>query len=135
MANRFLEEQHARIHDFSGISTTLRRPRYVAAIKLLIFTGARLGEILGLRWDWIDCDRGEARLPDSKTGAKTLHLPPPALAVLAELPRVEGNPHVITGKKEGRKERRGGFSQPATALALDPQASRLEGRAPARPAP
>jgi len=41
------------------------------------------------------------RLPDSKTGAKTLHLPPPALAVLAELPRLAGNPHVIAGAKEG----------------------------------
>jgi integrase len=73
----------------------------VTAIKLLIFTGARLGEILGLQWQWIDFERGEARLPDSKTGAKTLHLPPPALAVLAELPRVEGNPHIIVGGVAG----------------------------------
>jgi integrase len=40
-------------------------------------------------------------LPDSKTGAKTLHLPPPALAVLADLPRVEGNPFVIVGRVAG----------------------------------
>jgi integrase len=72
-----------------------------AAIKLLAFTGARLGEVLSLRWDWIDFERGEARLPDSKTGAKTLQLPPPALAVLAELPRIEGNPHVILGARDG----------------------------------
>jgi integrase len=72
-----------------------------AAIKLLIFTGARLGEVLGLQWQWIDFERGAVRLPDSKTGAKTLHLPPPALAVLAELPRVEGNPHVIVGGVAG----------------------------------
>jgi integrase len=76
-------------------------PYYGAAIKLLVFTGARLGEILGLQWQWIDFERGEARLPDSKTGAKTLHLPPPALAVLAELPRVEGNPYVIVGGVQG----------------------------------
>ena len=66
-------------------------PYAVAAVKLLVFTGARLGEVLGLRWEWIDFERGEARLPDSKTGAKTLHLPPPALAVLAALPRLDGN--------------------------------------------
>ena len=66
-----------------------------------MFTGARLGEVLGLRWEWIDLERGEARLPDSKTGAKTLHLPPPALAVLAELPRLDTNPHVIIGQKPG----------------------------------
>jgi integrase len=76
--------------------------RYAAAaIKLLVFTGARLGEILGLRWEWVDFARGEARLPDSKTGAKTLHLPPPALEVLAELPRVEGNPYVVVGGRPG----------------------------------
>lgn len=76
-------------------------PYAVAAVKLLVFTGARLGEVLGLRWEWIDFERGEARLPDSKTGAKTLHLPPPALAVLAELPRLDGNPYVIAGAKPG----------------------------------
>jgi len=76
-------------------------PYTVAAVKLLVFTGARLGEILGLRWEWIDFERGEARLPDSKTGAKTLHLPPPALAVLAGLPRLDGNPYVIAGAKPG----------------------------------
>jgi integrase len=76
-------------------------PYVVAAVKLLVFTGARLSEVLGLRWEWIDFDRGEARLPDSKTGAKTLHLPPPALTVLAELPRLDDNPHVIVGRKPG----------------------------------
>jgi integrase len=76
-------------------------PYAVAAVKLLVFTGARLGEVLGLRWEWIDFERGEARLPDSKTGAKTLHLPPPALTVLSALPRLDGNPHVIAGQKPG----------------------------------
>src|SRR6266446_3499844 len=76
-------------------------PYAVTAVKLLVFTGARLGEVLGLKWEWIDFERGEARLPDSKTGAKTLHLPPPALAVLADLPRLDNNPHVIVGQKVG----------------------------------
>jgi integrase len=76
-------------------------PYAAAAVRLLVFTGARLSEILSLRWEWIDLGRGEARLPDSKTGAKTLHLPPPALAVLADVPRVDGNPFVIVGAKDG----------------------------------
>jgi len=81
---------------------TYDRSAYVpAAVKLLLLTGARLSEILRLRWGHVDIERGEARLPDSKTGAKTLYLPPPALAVLADLPRVEGNPHVIVGQKDG----------------------------------
>jgi integrase len=76
-------------------------PYVVAAVKLRVFTGARLGEVLGLRWEWIDFERREARLPDSKSGAKTLHLPPPALSVVADLPRLDDNPYVIVGAKPG----------------------------------
>jgi len=97
---RFLAaEELARFGD--ALASYNGSPYAIAAIKLLVFTGARLGEVLGLRWEWINFERGEVRLPDSKTGAKTLHLPPPALAVLAELPRLAGNPHVIAGAKEG----------------------------------
>ena len=96
---RFLSaEELARLGD--ALADHDGSPYALAAVKLLVFTGARLGEVLGLRWEWIDFERGEARLPDSKTGAKTLHLPPPALAVLAGLPRLDGNPHVIAGAKE-----------------------------------
>ena len=86
-----------------ALRASARSPYIIAAIKLLIFTGARLSEILELEWEWIDFERGEARLPDSKTGAKTLHLPAPALAVLANLPRVEGNPYVIVGQVSGAR--------------------------------
>jgi integrase len=73
-----------------------------AAIRLLVFTGARLNEVLTARWDWLDIPAGELRLPDSKTGAKVIHLNPPALAVLAALPRAAGNPFLIVGGKAGR---------------------------------
>jgi integrase len=98
-------ERMLSAEEFGRLAETLRKPGHppyvVAAIKLLIFTGARLSEVLGLRWEWVDFDRGEARLPDSKTGAKTLHLPAPALAVLADLHRIEGNPFVIVGHIRG----------------------------------
>jgi len=82
-------------------------PYVVAAIKLLILTGARLSEVLSMRWDQVNIERGEARLAVHKTarqtGAKTIHLPPPALKVLEDLPRVDGNPHVIVGHVKGAR--------------------------------
>ena len=77
-------------------------PHMAAAVRLLVLTGARLGEVLSLRWEWVDLAAGELRLPDSKTGAKVIHLNAPARAVLAELPRLKGNPFVIVGKMPGR---------------------------------
>ena len=75
--------------------------RPVAAVRLLLFTGARLSEVLGLQWSWINLETGIVRLPDSKTGAKNLILPAPALELLAQLPRFAGNEHVIPGDRPG----------------------------------
>lgn len=63
-------------------------PRAAAALRLLILTGARLREILELRWEYVDIERGLLLLPDSKTGRKSIVLNAPALAVLASLPRI-----------------------------------------------
>lgn len=73
----------------------------IAAIRLLIFTGCRRGEILSLHWDQVDFDNRCLQLPDSKTGAKTVHLNAPALEILSNLERLNDNPFVITGKKPG----------------------------------
>ena len=77
-------------------------PAAIAAIRLLMLTGCRSGEILSLRWDYVDLDMGELRLPESKTGAKVVHLGDPAIAVLRAIPRTEGNPWVLPGFKRGR---------------------------------
>lgn len=68
-------------------------PHAAAAIRLLMFTGARRGEILSLEWANIDLERGIARLLDSKTGFKVLQLPAPAVAVLKSLPKM--SPYVF----------------------------------------
>jgi len=76
----------------------------VPAIRLLIFTGARVSEILTLQWEWVDFERRCLTLPDSKTGEKVIHLNAPALKVLADIrpdPKDPDNPHVIRGRLKG----------------------------------
>jgi integrase len=97
---RFLStEELARLGDAcrAAEETSKVPPAFLALVRLLIFTGARLSEIQKARWEWVDLEAGELRLPDSKTGAKSIFLPAPALGVLSQLPRVDGNPYVITG--------------------------------------
>jgi len=76
-------------------------PYVTAAIRLLLLTGARCNEILTLRWEDIIFERKLIRLQESKTGQKTIYLSAPALQLLTEIPRIENNPYVICGKKEG----------------------------------
>jgi integrase len=76
-------------------------PYAVAAIRLLILTGARLREILHAKWEHVDFERGIIFLSDSKTGQKPVYLSAAALAILAGLPRLEGNPYIIAGMKDG----------------------------------
>lgn len=71
------------------------------AIRLLILTGARLNEILTLKWSYVDIVRCLLILPDSKTGEKSIALNAPAIAVLKAIPKLEGNPHVIVGHRTG----------------------------------
>lgn len=73
----------------------------IAAIRLLIFTGARLSEILELQWDQVDLQHACLRLADSKTGAKIIYLSSTALDVLHGIQRRESNPYVIVGSKPG----------------------------------
>jgi len=98
-------------------------PYAVAALRLLIFTGARKEEILSMKWANLDLDRRQVRITDHKTsttmGDKYLPLNGAALDVLGfevgedgqvlrdakghprrrkgALPRLLGNPFVLVG--------------------------------------
>lgn len=76
-------------------------PYVVAAIRLLLLTGARLNEILTLQWRFVDLERGLIFLPTSKTGVKQIFLSEGAVRVLQGLPRLKKNPYVIVGAREG----------------------------------
>jgi len=73
----------------------------IDAIRLLLFTGCRLSEILTLKWDYVDMENACIRLPDSKTGAKSVYLAPAAMEVLSGIKRKERNPYVLIGRKPG----------------------------------
>ena len=69
------------------------------AIRLLMHTGARPGEITNLRWGYVSNDRLD--LPDSKTGPKSILLSRQASQVLRSMERGDDNAFVFseTGKK------------------------------------
>ena len=74
-----------------------------AAIRLLVLTGCRRNEILGLRWDDLNFDTGEMRLPDTKTGTRMVPLTPAVARVFDGLSRTPGNQWVFPGRKKGAR--------------------------------
>ncbi len=59
----------------------------IDAIRMLIFTGCRLREILDLTWDEVDLERELLFLADSKTGARVIVLNNLAQNILYQQPR------------------------------------------------
>jgi integrase len=102
--------------DLAALGKTLREAEVtqsesiyaVAAIRLLLFTGCRRNEILGLRWSEVDFEHGVLHLSDSKTGGRIVQLNPPALKILARLSdherRDSESPLVIQGRCGGTRQ-------------------------------
>lgn len=75
-----------------------------AAFLLLIQTGARLSEVLHARWEDVDLEAGEWRIPNPKAGHPQLvPLNSGTVAVLRRLPRL--GPLLIPGKSNPGKAR------------------------------
>jgi integrase len=103
---RFLTQQELRRLGAALTDVQTHRtesPFVIAAIGLLVLTGARLTEVLTLRWDYVDFENQVLRLPDSKTGAKLIYLNDAAVKLLRTLPSMAGNPFVIAGGKPGAR--------------------------------
>ena len=102
---RFLtDEEFRRLGDIlNEMEADKILPVYpAAALRLLMLTGCRRNEIVALKWEHVDLNEGEIHLRDSNTGARMVPLSPAAAGVLAELPRIKGNPWVIPGFKPNR---------------------------------
>ena len=80
-------------------------PYAVAAVKLLLLTGMRLREALGLRWSEVDPDKRLLRLERSKTGRSVRPLGQAALALLNDvrtLPRRAGTEVFVFASSQER---------------------------------
>jgi len=76
-------------------------PIPITGLRLLLLTGCRVSEVLAFEWSLIDWEAGTIRLPDSKTGPKTIHLGLPALDVLSNIKR-QGR-YVLTAVLDHKK--------------------------------
>ena len=77
------------------------KPIPVTLIRLLIFTGCRLSEIQTLQWKYVDLEKRQLNLPDSKTGEKIVYFGKECEQILRNITRLPDNPYVITGALEG----------------------------------
>lgn len=95
--NRYLNEQ-----ELVSLGQALRNahddglnPQAIAILKLLIFTGARKGEIENLKWNEVDLENGYLRLADSKTGQKIIPLNTSSIKILSLIARLQNSPFVF----------------------------------------
>ena len=76
-------------------------PAAIAAIRLLMLTGCRSGEILSLRWEHVDLDRASCGSPIRRLERRSCISARPAVAVLRGIERAEDSPWVLPGQKPG----------------------------------
>jgi integrase len=74
-------------------------PQVVAVIRTTILTGARISELLGLRWDDIRREEMELHLADTKTGFSRRPVSVATLAALEGVERVPGTDFVYRDVK------------------------------------
>lgn len=79
-------------------------PCHLAAVRLLLFSGARATEILTLEWKHVNLANGLVAFPGVKGGERVEHpVSSHVLEILKTLPRVKGSPWVLpmpTDQKE-----------------------------------
>ncbi len=79
---------------------------YAAAyVKILLLTGVRRSEGLGMKWEHLQLDGPKPMwyVPHTKSGkSRYVILNPMAVEILKSLPKVYGNPYVFVGKVAGQ---------------------------------
>ena len=73
-------------------------PEAILAIRLILLTGARHNEVLTLRWEDVNTERGALILPDSKTGRKEIVLAASTAQLLEAASRRSKSHWVVPGR-------------------------------------
>jgi integrase len=101
-------EHHAALayRDIPAFMADLRTREGVAAqaLAFTILTAARTGEVIGATWDEVDLDEGVWTIPAGRMKAAKEHRVPlsePALEILRNAYREDGNDHVFIGGHSG----------------------------------
>jgi integrase len=81
---KFKERKRNRLMTPEEIRTLLSC-KLPPPLRLLVLTGLRKTEVLSLRWEYLDLQKQQLQLPDSKTGARTVYLNHSAIEVLTGL--------------------------------------------------
>lgn len=80
--------------------------------RLMIYTGARQGELLTAKWEYVNFEESRLDLPDSKTGKKKINLCPEAVEEIKKLERMVGNPYLFPAYFVGVPEKLGRHHSP-----------------------
>lgn len=102
--DRFLQPEE--IPRFMKAVDGLENQQIADAFRLMLFTGARKGNVLAMRWEELNLATGTWRVPDTKANEPQLvHLPDVAVAILKKLKEAEHkqSPFVFPSRTAGAK--------------------------------
>lgn len=108
--------------DLPALMADLRARQSTAALalELCILTATRSSEVLNATWDEFDLDKAIWTIPATRMKAGHAHRIPltdRALDILRSLTRLDDNPHVFPGQKQG---------QPLSLMAMTMQLRRMD---------
>lgn len=90
--DRFLQPEE--IPRFLAAVDSLENQQIGDAFRLMLYVGARKGNILAMRWEDVNLASGTWRIPDTKSNEPQLvHLPEAAVSILTALKNADENRH------------------------------------------
>lgn len=78
------------------------KPTTIAGIRLLLFTGLRLGEVTSLEWDRVDFSKGLLHITDGKSPARTVPVNTMAIDALKRIYHADSTGVVLEGWEPGK---------------------------------